>query len=59
MSAPNLLFVNQGNGTFLEQSIPRGVNYTGASKLASFCDYDRDGDLDLYLVTYQDFAPKE
>ncbi|MFK7767400.1 MAG: FG-GAP-like repeat-containing protein [Mariniblastus sp.] len=58
MSAPNLMFVNQGDGTFIEQSIARGVNYNGASKLGSFCDYDRDGDLDLYLVTYQDFSSK-
>ncbi len=58
MMAPNLMYVNQGDGTFLEQSIARGINYTGASKVGSFCDYDRDGDLDFYLVTYQDMPPE-
>ena len=54
MSASNLLYVNQGDGTFEEQTRIRGAEYTGASKQANFCDYDRDGDLDFYLVTYQD-----
>ena len=54
MASPNLLFVNQGDGTFVEDTYIRGANYNGASKQANFCDYDRDGDLDFYLVTYQD-----
>lgn len=54
MASPNLLYVNQGNGTFKEDTYLRGANYNGASKQANFCDYDRDGDLDFYLVTYQD-----
>ena len=54
MASPNLLFVNQGDGTFVEDTYIRGANYSGASKQANFCDYDRDGDLDFYLVTYQD-----
>ena len=56
MAAPNLLYVNQGDGTFLEQSEARNVAYFGATKSANFCDYDRDGDLDMYLLTYQDFV---
>lgn len=60
MAAPNLLYVNQNDGTFVEQSRLAGCDYTGASKQANFCDYDRDGDLDMYLLTYQDLpAPKE
>ncbi len=54
MASPNLLYVNQGDGTFVEDTFRRGANYRGASKQANFCDYDRDGDLDFYLVTYQD-----
>lgn len=54
MAAPNLLYVNQNDGTFVEQSRLAGCDYTGASKQANFCDYDRDGDLDMYLLTYQD-----
>lgn len=56
MASPNLLYVNQGDGTFKEETYRRGVSYFGASKQANFCDYDRDGDLDFYLVTYQDTA---
>ena len=54
MTAPNVLFINQNDGTFDEQTKLRGAGYSGASKQASFCDYDRDGDLDFYLLTYQD-----
>ena len=57
MSAPNLLYINQGDGTFSEQAFYRNVAYNGASKMANFCDYDQDGDLDIYLVTYQDRMP--
>ena len=54
MFGPTQLFMNQGNGTFIEQAEQRGVAYFGAGKVGAFCDYDRDGDLDLYLLTYQD-----
>ncbi len=54
MAAPDLLYINQGDGTFKEEGFGRGTAYNGASKQANFCDYDRDGDLDFYLVTYQD-----
>ena len=59
MAAPNILYINQNDGTFKEQTIPRGAGYTGASKQAGFCDYDRDGDLDFYLTTYQDLQSDE
>ncbi len=54
MAGPTQLFMNQGDGTFLEQAQQRGVAYFGAGKIGAFCDYDRDGDLDMYLLTYQD-----
>lgn len=54
MASPNLLYINQGDGTFVEDTYLRGASYNGASKQANFCDYDQDGDLDFYLVTYQD-----
>ena len=46
----NMLFINQQDGTFQEQANQRGVDYQGASTMCSFADYDRDGDLDMYLV---------
>ena len=47
----NLLFVNNGDNTFTESAQQYGVADTGYSTHAAFLDYDRDGDLDLYLLT--------
>ena len=47
---PNRLYINQG-GQFTEQAEKYGLNFRGASVAMSFSDYDRDGDLDAYLVT--------
>jgi hypothetical protein len=50
--APNRLFVNRGDGTFVEQAAARGVAEPIASGPCAFVDHDNDGDLDLF-VTYQ------
>ncbi len=50
--APNLLFVNQQNNTFKEQALEYGLADTAFSTQAAFFDYDKDGDLDMYLVNY-------
>ena len=52
-NAPNLLYVNQGDGSFKEQAQARGLGFSGASVMMSFCDYDLDGLLDAYLVTHR------
>ncbi len=49
--APNLLYINQGDGTFVEAAHAYGLDFHGCSVMASFSDFDRDGDLDLYLLT--------
>ena len=54
MASRNLLYVNQGDGTFIESSKSAGLDFSGASKIGSFCDFDADGDLDMYLLTYLD-----
>lgn len=46
----NELFINNGNLTFTEQSKTYGLDFTGLSVHAAFFDYDRDGDLDCYLL---------
>lgn len=48
---PNQLFVNRGDGTFTERAAEYGLAIRDASVHATFADYDRDGDLDCYLVT--------
>jgi len=48
---PNRVFVNAGNGTFAERADALGLAFNGASMMAAYADYDRDGDLDCYLLT--------
>jgi len=48
---PNLLFINQGDGTFREEAKARGLAVVDACGQAAFCDYDRDGWLDVYVQT--------
>lgn len=46
----NELFINNGNGTFDERAEEYGLADRGFSIHSSFFDYDKDGDLDMYLV---------
>ncbi|MGB1448677.1 MAG: VCBS repeat-containing protein [Flavobacteriaceae bacterium] len=46
----NELFINQGDNTFVEQSKEYGLAIEGLSVHAAFLDYDRDGDLDCYIL---------
>jgi hypothetical protein len=50
-NAPNLLYINQGDGTFKEMAHAYGLDVVDASGMAAFCDYDRDGWLDVYIAT--------
>jgi len=50
-NATNLLYINQGDGTFREEGAARGLAIREGSSMAAFCDYDRDGSLDMYLQT--------
>jgi enediyne biosynthesis protein E4 len=47
----NLLYINNGNGTFTESAEKYGIADTRQTMNASFFDYDKDGDLDLFLIT--------
>ncbi|MDZ7689667.1 MAG: VCBS repeat-containing protein [Balneolaceae bacterium] len=48
----NKLFINQGDETFIDQAADYGVDDPGYCTQPAFFDYDRDGDLDLYIVNY-------
>src|SRR6058998_3800081 len=54
----NLLFINNGNGTFTEAAQKYGIADTGFTTHAALLDYNGDGYLDLFLLNNspQDFA---
>ena len=47
----NELYVNQGDGTFAERAAAYGLADTAHTTHTAFVDYDKDGDLDAYLLT--------
>lgn len=60
----NQLFVNNQDGTFTERAADYGLGDTGYATQAAFFDYDRDGDLDLFILNHNidpinDFKPSE
>jgi hypothetical protein len=46
----NELFINNGNNTFSEKAAEYNLDDKGFSTHASFFDYDKDGDLDVYIL---------
>ena len=48
----NVLYRNNGDGTFTDVTASAGVSDPGWSSSACFLDYNRDGHLDLFVVNY-------
>src|SRR6184192_1002994 len=52
MHGHNVLYINNGDGTFTDRTKEYGLDFAGFSTQALFFDYDGDGDLDMYLLTH-------
>lgn len=52
----NTLWLNQGDGTFVEATKDTGVDDPSFSVAASFTDVDQDHRLDLYVANYVNFS---
>jgi hypothetical protein len=48
-AATDILFHNEGDGTFTDVTAESGIDVIAHSSGASFADVDNDGDLDLYV----------
>jgi hypothetical protein len=52
----NILYTNNGDGTFTDRTEEFGLGHVGYSTQAVFFDYDGDGDLDMYLLNHSTHA---
>jgi len=55
----NRLYVNNQDGTFTESAKSYGLDFSGFSTQAAFFDYDKDGDLDCYLLNHSVKRPDQ
>lgn len=51
LQAPDILFRNRGDGTFVNVSAAAGIDFDAHTNGAVWGDIDNDGDLDLYVTT--------
>ncbi|WP_439581069.1 VCBS repeat-containing protein [Dyadobacter bucti] len=52
LEGANELYINNGDLTFTEKAADYGLDFTGFATQAAFFDYDKDGDLDCYLLNH-------
>jgi hypothetical protein len=58
MPGRNVLYINNGDGTFTDRANEYGLAFSGYSTQAAFFDYDGDGDLDMYLLNSSTIAER-
>ena len=58
MHGRNVLYINNGDGTFTDRAKEYGLDHIGYSTQAAFFDYDGDGDLDMYLLNSSTFSER-
>jgi len=54
----NMMYINNGDLTFTEKAEEYGLAENNRSIAATFFDYDKDGDLDVYISNTPDFEDK-
>ena len=52
LKGANELYINNKDNTFSERAKEYGLDFSGFSTQAAFFDYDKDGDLDCYLLNH-------
>jgi hypothetical protein len=52
LAGRNLLYINDGDGTFTDRTSEYALDHVGYGTQALFFDYDHDGDLDVYLLNH-------
>ena len=57
--SPNRLFENLGDGKFKDITNASGIDYNEHSSAAVFFDYDKDGQLDLFLSVVGEYSTEE
>jgi enediyne biosynthesis protein E4 len=55
----NVLFENTGSGRFRDATAGSGLEYSGHSSSAVFFDYDRDGNVDMFLCNVGTYTTEE
>ncbi len=55
----NQLFINNGDLTFKESAARVGLDFSGYATHAAFFDFDRDGDLDCFLLNHSVKSPEQ
>src|SRR3989442_10985808 len=58
MPGRNVLYINNGDGTFTDRAAEYGLAFSGYSTQAASFDYVGDGDRDMYLLNSSTFAER-
>jgi enediyne biosynthesis protein E4 len=57
-SGKNQLFINNQNGTFTDRAAEYGLDAQAFCTQAAFLDFDKDGDLDCFLLCHSVHSPE-
>lgn len=55
----NLLFINQGNGTFLDRAVLAGADNLMNDMGLTICDFDNDGDFDIHTTNVYKYPTQQ